>query len=119
MAVRDMASARRLPMSEELAGRAAAAEGFYPGVMGGRLTVVTLYLQTGMSDEEPSRVLLSSVGVFARSRTGMVILAGDMQMTPEQLGEPNFAWKARITILPSPSARLRCDARMGKRFAST
>ena len=46
----------RLPMSEELAGNAAAAEVLYTGVMGGRLTVVTFYFQKGKKDEAPNRV---------------------------------------------------------------
>ena len=54
IAVRNVVSMRRLRMSEELAGRAAAAELLYPGVLGGRITVVTLYLQTGMRDGDPT-----------------------------------------------------------------
>ena len=51
-----------------------------PGHVQYRTTV-----QTGMKDEEPNRVLLASVGTFVRSRTGMVVIGGDMQMAPEQL----------------------------------
>ena len=52
IAVRNVVSMRRLRMSEDSAGRAAAAELLYPGVLGGWVTVVTLYLPPGMSDDE-------------------------------------------------------------------
>ena len=76
IAVRNVVSMRRLRMSDDLAGGAAAAELLYPGVSGGRITVVILHLRTGMSDDEPNRVLLSSVGAFIRGCSGPVIIRG-------------------------------------------
>ena len=48
----------------------------YPRVMGGRVTVVTLYLMTGARDEEPNRQLLAHVGVFFHGCTSAVLVGG-------------------------------------------
>ena len=87
VAVRGTATVRALDMPEQFAGRAAAADVLYPGIMGGRIVVVTLYLRTGVKDEEPNRMLLSHVGAFVRSCTGLVLICGHVNMSPGKIEE--------------------------------
>ena len=65
VAVRNSATVRALDLPDQLAGRAAAAEVLYPGVMGGRIAVIILYLMIGARNEEPNRQLMAHVGVFS------------------------------------------------------
>ena len=96
VAVRNTATVRSLELPEQLEGRAAAAEVLFPGIMGGRITVVTLYLVTGASDEEPNRRLLAHLGVFLHSRTGAVLVGGGHADDPSTANRARFPSEGRV-----------------------